>query len=434
MKLFATQVSVLLLLSLSNSALGQTQRLLVEGATIIDGTGHPAQPGMQLLVSGTRIERIGAVGSFAAPPDAKTINAAGKTVLPGFFDAHFHIADDVTLVPAFVARGITSARDPGAWMELFEPVKKWQNEHHVPAPRLFLCGPHLDGPGPAYPTDSVVILSPPEARRLVQKQVGHGATAIKVYFRLPLESIRATSEEAHRLGVPVTAHLEIVDPRDAVEAGIDGIEHITSLGIALIPPMEAERYRQAILKDNNARREGRYRMWAGVDPESPRAIELARFLAKHQTYVDPNLAVFERRPGDEEENIEIQAKGFRNMLAYVGVLHREGVPIVVGSHSNVPHAPRGLAYHREMELLVEAGMTPMEVLVAATRTGARFFQRERDLGTIEEDKLADLVILDGNPLEDIRTTRNVVTVIVDGRELDPAAILKLTPPAPAGKN
>jgi imidazolonepropionase-like amidohydrolase len=389
---------------------------------------------MQLLVSGNRIERMGPAGSFPAPADARTIDAAGKTVLPGFFDAHFHIADDVTLVPAFVARGITSARDPGAWMELFEPVKKWQQENHVPAPRLFLCGPHLDGPGPAYPTDSVVILSPPEARRVVQKQVAQGATAIKVYFRLPVESIHQASYEAHRLGVPVTAHLEIIDPRDAVEAGVDGIEHITSLGIALIPPMEAERYRQAILKENNARRDGRYEMWARINPESPQALELARFLAKHGTYVDPNLAVFERQPGDKQENIEMHVKGFRNMLAYVGVLHREGVPIVVGSHSNAPHAPRGLAYHREMELLVEAGMTPMQVLVAATRTGARFFRRERDLGTIEEGKLADLVIVDGNPLEDIRKTRNVVSVIVDGRPLDPAEVLKLTPPVAVKKN
>ncbi|MEX2302496.1 MAG: hypothetical protein WD733_16255, partial [Bryobacterales bacterium] len=313
---------ILYLIACVVCANGQTQRLLIQNTTIIDGTGHAAQPGMQLLVSGNRIERIGPAGSFSAPAGTLTIDATGKTVVPGFFDAHFHIADDVTLVPAFVARGITSARDPGAWMELFEPVKKWQREHNVPAPRLFLCGPHLDGPGPAYPTDSVVILSPPEARRVVQKQVEQGATAIKVYFRLPVESIHAATYEAHRLGVPVTAHLEIIDPRDAVEAGIDGIEHITSLGIALIPPMEAERYRQAILKDNNARRDGRYQMWAGIDPESPQALELARFLAKHGTYVDPNLAVFERQPGDKEENIEVQAKGFRNMLAYVGVLHR----------------------------------------------------------------------------------------------------------------
>lgn len=425
---------VVLFVLLSGFASGQPQHVLVQGGTLIDGTGHPAQPDVQVLVSGNRIAKIGPVGSFPAPAGTRTIDAGGKTVLPGFFDAHFHIADDVTLVPAFVARGITSARDPGAWMELFEPVKKWQEANGIPAPRLFLCGPHLDGPGPAYPTDSVVILSPIEARLWVQRQVEAGATAIKVYFRLPVESIRATTEEAHRLGVPVTAHLEIVDPRYAVEAGIDGIEHITSLGIALIPPMEAERYRQAILKDNNARRDGRYEMWARIDPESPKAIELARFLAKHGTFVDPNLAVFERQPGDEAEDIETHVKGFRNMMTYVGVLHREGVPIVVGSHSNAPHAPRGLAYHREMELLVEAGMTPMEVLVAATRTGSQFFQRERDLGTIKEGKLADLVIIDGNPLEDIRTTRNVETVIVDGKLVDPAAVLKLTPPTPVKKN
>ncbi len=404
--------------------------LLIRDATVIDGTGRPALTTTQILIAGERIARIGPDGSFSAPAGAETLDASGKTVLPGYFDAHFHIADDVTLVPEFVARGVTSARDPGAWMELFEPVLDWQRKYGIAAPRLSLAGPHLDGPNPAYPTDSVVILSPEEARRWVRGQVAQGATVIKVYFRLPLESIRATAEEAHALGVPVTAHLEIIDPRAAVEAGLDGLEHITSLGIALIPPMEGERYRQAILKDNNARRDGRYRMWSHIDPESKEAVELARFLAKHEIYVDPTLAVFERRPSDDEPDIEMKAKGFENMLAYVGVLYREGVRIVVGSHSEAPHAPRGLAYHREIELLAEAGMKPMDVLVAATHTGARFFRRERDLGTIAEGKLADLVVLDGDPLADIRETRNVFRVIVNGKLLDPREIRKLPTPQP----
>jgi imidazolonepropionase-like amidohydrolase len=416
----------LLLLGVAVGPLPAQQPLLLDGGRLIDGTGRTPVDDVQILITGNRITRIGPRGSFQAPAGVQRIDTSAKTLLPGFVDLHFHIADDPTLVPLFLANGVTAARDPGAWMELFEPVRRWEHENNIPAPRLFLCGPHLDGPNPAYPKDSVVILSPEEARLLVRREVGRGATAIKVYYRLPLESIRAAADEAHRLRVPVTAHLEIINVRDAVEAGLDGVEHITSLGLALIPPREAEEYRQQVLADNDARREGRYRVWASIDPHSQQAAGLARFLAERKVFVDPNLAVFERRPDPQDENSAMKVLATTHMKEYVGVLYRAGVRIVVGSHSDVPYAPRGLAYHRELETLVEAGLTPGEVLVAATKTGAQFLAREDELGTVEQGKLADILVLDRNPLEDIQNTRSISTVIVDGRVLDPQKI----PPLP----
>ena len=401
------------------------QPLLLDGPTLIDGSGSQPLRDAQVLIAGGHIAAVGSRGSFEVPADARTLDLAGKFVTPGFVDLHFHIEDDPSLVPAFVAHGVTAARDPGAWMELFEPVREWQRRHGIAAPRLHLCGPHLDGPNPAYPMDAKVILSPEEARRWVRSEIGRGATGIKVYFRLPLESIRAAAEEADRLRVPVTSHLEIIDVRDAVDAGVDGVEHITSLGLALVPPMEAERYRQEVLADNNARREGRYRIWAMVDPTGPQARALARFLAERQVFVDPNLAVFERRPDAEDPASATKVKATENMKRYVGVLHDAGVPIVVGSHSNAPYAERGFAYHRELETLVEAGLTPLETLTAATSVGARFLRRD-DLGLIAEGRLADLVVLDADPLADISNTRQVSLVIVGGQPLDPSDV----PPLP----
>jgi imidazolonepropionase-like amidohydrolase len=422
-------VSGLLLVALASPLLIAQQALLLDGGTLIDGTGAAPVENAQILISGERIARVGSRGSFDVPADARRIDTSGKFLTPGFVDLHFHMADDLTLAPSFLAHGITSARDPGAWMELFEPLRAWQAANKLPGPRLFLCGPHLDGPGPAYPKDSVVILSPEEARRWVRGQIREGANAIKVYFRLPLESIRAAAEEAHRLRVPVTAHLEIIDARDAIDAGVDGIEHITSLGTALIPPMEAERYRQQILKDNGARSDGRYKMWASIDPESDRARELAKLLAGRRIFVDPNLAVFERRPDPKDPLSDVKVRASENMKRYAGVLHRAGVPIVVGSHSNVPYAERGWAYQREMETLVEAGLTPMETLVAATRVGAQFLYRENDLGTVAQGKLADIVVLDKDPLADIANARSVSKIILGGQLIDPAAIppLRLNP-------
>ena len=419
---------ILVLLGLGVLPVQAQHSILLDGGRLIDGTGRTPLNDAQVLITGNHIARVGPRGSFEAPAGAERIDTSGKTLLPGFVDLHFHIADDPTMVPLFVANGVTSARDPGAWMELFEPVRRWQSEHNIAAPRLFLCGPHLDGPNPAYPKDSVVILSPEEARLIVRREVGRGATAIKVYFRLPLESVRAAVDEAHRLRVPVTAHLEILDVRYAVEAGLDGVEHITSLGLALIPPMEAEKYRQQVLADNNARREGRYRMWATIDPHSEQALELAHFLAQRKVFVDPTLAVFEQRPDPADKNSAEKVLATKHMKEYVGVLHDAGVPLVVGSHSDVPFAPRGFAYHRELEMLAESGLTPMEVLVAATKTGAQFLGRENDLGTVEEGKLADILVLDKNPLENISNSRSISRVIVDGRVLDPQNIPALPRP------
>ena len=399
--------------------------LLLQGGLLIDGTGRRPTEDAQVLIRDNRIERVGTAGSFDVPAGVRRIDTSGKTLLPGFIDHHFHL--DHELVPLFLAHGVTSVKDPGAWIERYEPVKRWQEAQSVPGPRLFLCGPTIDGPGPAYPDGSVAIQSPAGARLTIRRLIAQGAEAIKIYFRLPLDSIRAVVEEAHRHRVPVTAHLEIVDPRDAIEMGIDGLEHLTSLGQALISPMEAEKYRQAVMADNMARAMGRYRMWAALDPHSKRALDLAHFLARKKTFVDVTLAIFEKRPGDGGEEIDVMVRATENMKVYTGVLHRAGVRIVVGSHSNVPHAPKGLAYHRELEMLVESGLTPHEAIIAATRVGAEFLGRENDLGTIEEGKLADILILDANPLEDIRNSKTISSLLMDGTLLKKKEILELPP-------
>ena len=396
---------------------------VIQADRLIDGTGNPVLLNAQILVREDRIVKVGKAGSFVIPPEARRIDGSGKTLLPGFVDLHFHMEGRPQWAKQFLANGITSVRDPGAWMEHFEPLKQWQRENHIPGPRLFLCGPHLDGPGPAYPQDSVVMLSPDEARLQTRRQIEQGATAIKVYFRLPLNCIKAVTEEAHRLKVPVTAHLEIINPIDAIDAGLDGIEHITSLGLALVPAMQGEKYRQAVLKDNNARQLGRYEMWASIDLSSPAAQHLLQFLAGRKTFIDPNLAVFERRPGDSGEQMEMQAKGWEKMKQFTGLIHQAGGRIVVGSHSQVPHAEFGFAYQRELELLVEAGLTPLQALVAATKVGAEFLGRSEDLGTLEAGKLADVIAVDGNPLENISATRKVSLVMVNGVVVDRSRLL-----------
>jgi len=381
----------------------------ITGALLVDGRGGPPVRDAVVVVRGERIVFAGTRAAAQIPEGAEIVDATGMTLMPGLLDAHFHLDGDVQLPPLQLQRGVTTLRDPGAWIQAYAPVRAL----NVPVPRLFLTGPHLDWPPPAYPADSLLVRDPAEARITVARLAAEGASAIKIYYRLPLEMIDAVTSAAHDHGLVVTAHLELVDAGDAVRAGLDGIEHVTSFGVALAPLREAEAFRQAVIADNAARNTGRYALWSGIDVDSPRARAVLDLLVARGTFFTPTLAVFERRPGDPGSN-DVEARGFSNMLAFVNRAHRAGVRIVVGSHSEVPHAARGFAYQREMELLHESGLEPMEILQAATLVNARFFRAEDRLGSIESGKRADIILVAGNPLEDLGAMRDVRRVMLNG--------------------
>ncbi len=373
----------------------------IVGATLIDGRGGPPVADSVVVVRG---DRIVSAGRGTVPGGVPVVDGRGLTLLPGLMDAHFHLDGRLDFPATWLSRGITSVRDPGAWIESYDAVRK----SGAAIPRLFLTGPHLDSPPPAHPKDALLVGSPEEARAAVRRAAAQGASAIKVYYRLPLESIRAAAEEAHRLGLAVTAHLELVDADEAVRAGLDGVEHATSFGTALAERGAADRFREAVARDNRARDRGRYELWSGI--RFDRAGPLLALLRERGIFVSPPLAVFERKAPTE-----VQARACANMLKFVGLCHKAGVTVVAGSHSEVARAERGWAYHRELELLVESGMTPLEAVTAATRSNARFFRAEERLGTVEPGKLADLVLVEGDPSKDIRALRNVKQVMLNGR-------------------
>jgi imidazolonepropionase-like amidohydrolase len=386
-----------------------SQSIAIVGARLIDGRGGPPVADAVVVIKGDQIVDAGP-RETKLPAGARLIKAGGLTLLPGLVDSHFHLDRDDELPALYLNHGVTSVRDPGAWIEAYDAVRKANR----PTPRLFLAGPHLDSPPPAYPDDAFIVRDAEETRAAVNRFIAQGASVIKVYFRLPLGLIRVAAETAHERGVPVTAHLEIVDARDAIRAGVDGIEHVTSLGTALLPPQVAEKYRQGVIADNNFRREGRYRVWSDIDLSSSRTKALLDLLVEKQTFISPTLAVFERRAGDAETTAT-HVKAFQQMMAFVGKARHAGAHLVVGSHSSVPHAERGWAYAREMELLVESGLTPMEAIVAATSENARFFRISERLGSIETGKLADLLLVEGDPLADIHALRRVKGVMLNGR-------------------
>ncbi len=391
-----------------------SQTVAIVGATIIDGNGGKPMMDGCVIVRGNKIQDVGKTGDIAIPEGAELVDASEFTLLPGFIDSHFHLDGHDTLPNKFLSNGITSVRDPGAWIEAYQGAR----EAGYPLPRLFLTGPHLDMYPPAYPHDALIVRDKEEAGLTVNRLADQGATAIKVYFRLPVGTIQAVCKTAHQRGLPVTAHLEITNAWDAVGAGVDGIEHVTSFGTALLSPVEEEKYRQKVLADNNARRPGRYEMWCNIDINGKQADSLLHFLATQKIFMSPTLAVFEYRLEAGKED-SVRSIGFENMVAFVGKSKKAGVPVVVGSHSIVPYAGMGWAFHREMELLAAGGMSNGEVIVAATMENARFFRIDDRLGSIEKGKLADLVLVSGDPIADITNLRNIEKVMLNGIWIQP---------------
>ena len=385
--------------------------IAIVGATLVDGRGGLPLTNSVVLVQSGGISAVGRRDSTLVPAKAAVFDASGLTLVPGLMDSHFHIERDYELPRLYLSHGVTSVRDPGQWLEIYAPIVN----SPLVQPRCFVAGPHLDAQPHAHPQDAFEVTTAEETRAAVNRFVDEGASHIKVYYRLPLELIRVACQAAHQRGVPVTAHLELIDADEAIRAGLDGIEHVTSFGTVLAEKADAEKFRAAVRGDNEARRKARYELWSKLDLDrSPRVQPLIALIVQRKIFLSPTLAVFERRAGDKGVT-DVEARGYASMLKFVRLCHRAGATIVVGSHSSVPKAERGWAYQREMELLAECGLTPREIITAATLNNARFFHTDARLGSIQQDKLADLVLIGGDPLTDIKAMRQVKRVMLQGQ-------------------
>jgi imidazolonepropionase-like amidohydrolase len=408
----------------------QARPLILDNIRIIDGTGAAPIEHGRLVIEGDRIAQVGPVDAIAVPANADRVDLSGRTVVPGLIDLHFHIENDPKLALRQLSHGVTAFRDPGQWDEKFVELRRMIAAGHLPGPHIFTAGPHIDGEHPAYPADSVVARDADEARRQAEINVRNGASALKIYFRLPFASAKAVIDVCNAHHIPCTAHLELLDARELIAAGLQGIEHITSFGTSVVPRNQAEAYRQAVLADNDARRDGRYKLFASANLDGPEAQALYAVLRERRPWVDPTLAVFERRAGappegTKPEMVPVMVAGFAKMKQLTRRAGLEGARLVMGGHSTVPFASRGEAPWRELELLVESGLTPLEAITAATSTAAGFLYRTDELGSLRSGLKADLLVLRGDPSRDITAMRTVERVMVGGTWVDITQYAKL---------
>ena len=458
--------SVLLLclfLAIQPTHAAETNILAFTHAAVIDGTGTPAQSDVTVIITGGRITQIGKSVSVRPPTNTVVVDATGKYLIPGLWDMHVHWYDKEYL-PLFLANGVTGIR-----LMLGTPMHhEWRREIEagkLQGPRLFIASPIVDGPKPVWP-GSVSVSTAAEGRQAVLKVKQEGADFVKVYSVLPREAYFAIADEAKKQGISFAGHVPIgISVEEASAADQTSIEHLSGILTACSSQegslLQSEQSIFAGLLATNdlisalaqVRRQGRLALETYDQGKADKLFEL---LKANHTWQCPTLVVLRSIRHLEDaaitndarlkymprglkaswdpsvdfrfvrnrtpEDLALGQQAYEKELQLVGAMRRAGVEFLAGTDTLNPYCFPGFSLHDELGLLVQAGLTPMEALQAATRNAARFMGLEKELGTIEAGKLADLVLLDANPLEAIVNTRKIHGVVFNGRFFSRAAL------------
>ncbi len=431
---------VLLLLLLPALARAGEKPLVFEHVTVIDATGAPARPDRTLTVVDGRIAALGKAGAVPLPKDAEVLDATGKFLIPGLWDMHAHLAG-TDFLSLCVANGVTGVRE----MHAFYPalVFYWRQQTaagKLLGPHIVAAGAMVDGPKPRWPA-AVTATNEDEGREAVRSLKKRGADFIKVYDKLPRPAYFAIADEAKKQGLPFAGHVPVaVSVVEASDAGQQSIEHLT--GVLLACAADEADLRKEVREQWDVRLQ--VKALAGYREDKAQAL-FTRF-AKNGTAHCPTLTVLRALAflDDKEftaddrvkyitpylrtmlypkgavagpEDFADRKKVFQKYLAVVGAMRKAGVVLLAGTDTPNPYCFPGFSLHDELGLLVRAGLTPMEALQAATRNPAQYLGRSKELGTVEAGKIADLVLLDANPLEDIGNTRRIAAVVVGGKLL-----------------
>lgn len=435
--------------------------LVIENVTVVDAV-QGAVPGRTVVVDDGRIVAVEESG--AGREAAQVVDGTGRFLIPGLWDFHVHLTFDdrfTDAMPAlFLQHGITSVRDTGGPLEAVLLVVEEMRSGAAPAPRVFFAGPLLDGAAVVYdginnPLLGIANPDPETARANVQRLADAGVDFIKIYELVSPEVFDALVEAARQHGLPIDGHVPLSMLARDVGPHVQSLEHLRNLEMGCATEAEAmlaERREILSAHDDPAgaalrsRLHELHRLPAIADEDPERCAELAAAL--QETIQVPTLrlnalgivspfdredwpAALDRLPeeaagpwrearalaeaGDGPQRDTVHGRWSLDMTT---MLHEAGVPFGAGTDTPIGFAVPGYSLHSELEMLVRAGLAPVDALRAATLTPAGFFGLETEMGTVEAGRVADLVLLGANPLEDIRNTRAVEGVVLDGAWMD----------------
>lgn len=444
--------------------------IAIINVTLLDATQQTTDA--TVFVSGNTIQTVG--GEVAVPNGAQVIDGTGKFLIPGLWDAHVHLSyyPDLkieTSYPLYIANGITSVRDTGGLIDIVLPMRDAAQVDGAIAPRVHVAGPLVDGAQRVYaglmgrPNISVGVSTPDEARAEIDRLHAAGVDLIKLYEMNTPETFAAAAQRANELGLPITTHVPLsMDAVAAAEAGVDGMEHLRNLELSCAANFrDLLKEREQVLANSpdvdggtlRSTLHALQRSAAITAQDTDRCNDVVAALKREEVFQTPTLTVntFVSNPlalqphwqetyayltPDVQEQWRSSAKRMSESMrssdsgsafaawsfAMVEKLRDGDVKIMAGTDNPIGFLTPGFALHEELALLVEAGLTPMEALTAATLHPAQFMRLDDTMGTIEAGKLADLVLLDADPREDVRNTQSINMVIKDGRIFDRVAL------------
>ena len=422
------------LTAMPNQRLAQNNAgiIILENATVIDGTGDLSKPNTTIVINGSRIADLS--NNATVNPDlpfaAKiVINLTGKYIIPGLFDMHAHVgnvlknsynqSESEDMLSMLLAYGITTIRNTGGPTEQSVALKKNISEGKIMGPQIFTAGQLLNTLQIPVPFVEKQVVTEQDVRQEVRNQIEAGVDYVKLYVGLTPKLVQAAIHEAHSNGTKVIGHLYLTSWTYAANLGVGdnktAVNHIDALthGVPVSPFLLSKENRQKFLDSGD--HPFNHFLWLDlVDLNGPEINEMIKAVASNSIPVDPTLDIYEAMIKGEPQYQYLWPK----VLQLTKMMYDNGVPILSGTDiPNFDLVP-GASLHHELELLVEAGIPPLEVIKIATRNGAQALGIEEEVGTIESGKQADMIILSDNPVDDISNTKKIEAVINNGQLID----------------